>query len=111
MFGFIFRRFNEKRCVKFVLTQLMSAPRTDEKKITCSNPLLRHDSVTQFRVGELFVDFFRSLRGDLVTVFHNGKEVISFVDQSHQYPGLLGVNAAEVSIRYKDLVAAAGVNK
>lgn len=110
MLIYLFRRMNEKRCINFVRTKLMALPRTDEKKITCSNPLLHHDTITQFRVGDLFVDFFRSLSGDLITVTLKGKEVVSFVDQTHQRDGLLGTDDFKVDIRYKDLLSAAGVN-
>lgn len=45
-----------------------------------------------FHVGSLKFVVFRGFRGDLVEVFLNGELAVAYVDQSHQYEGLMGLN-------------------
>lgn len=42
--------------------------------------------------GNLKIVLTRLIRADLVEVFDNERLVLSYVDQSHQYPGFLGFN-------------------
>lgn len=39
--------------------------------------------------------YFRQIRGDLIRIFWRDEEVICYVDQSHQYPSMLGINDFE----------------
>lgn len=56
-----------------------------------------------FKRRDLTIRFTRLLRGDLIEAFIGEKEIASWVDQSHQYSGLMGLNDVLINVDAKDL--------
>lgn len=56
-----------------------------------------------FNVGNLRIRYTRLIRGDLITVYIGENEVGGWVDQSHAYSNLLGMNGVELKFSYEDL--------
>jgi len=51
-----------------------------------------------FSVGTLDFRVFRGFRGDLIEVSLKDEMVVEYVDQSHQYDGLMGLNDIVIHI-------------
>lgn len=62
----------------------------------------------KFTVGKLHFSVLRAIRADLIEVrfIVEDSNVIAYVDQSHQYNNMLGINDVEISITYKDFLNA-----
>jgi len=67
-----------------------------------------HSFDKKFTVGTVDVEFFREIRGDLVTAKIGDRVIVAFVDQSHAYPGILGINDPTVNVTLAELHAAIG---
>lgn len=63
----------------------------------------RYNIEKKFVLGKLHFSIFRGIRGDLIEVKFANKntDVISYVDQSHQYNYMLGVNDVYINITYE----------
>lgn len=53
--------------------------------------------------GILGIVHSRQVRGDLIEVFYDSRLIISYVDQTHAYGGLLGINDVLISASPEEL--------
>jgi len=61
-----------------------------------------------FTVGSVRFTFWRHIRADLIRIFIGDKEIISYVDQEHQYPSLFRTHDWDINITLDELNAALG---
>lgn len=56
-----------------------------------------------FQEGNVKITLSRLIRGDLIEVFVNDKSIAEWVDQSHHYNGLMGLNDIVVYFSFENL--------
>jgi hypothetical protein len=56
-----------------------------------------------YNIGKYKLLHQRLTRGDLIKLQANNRSIITYVDQSYQYSGLLGINDLKACIGWKNL--------